>query len=361
MTPSAFQTAVLDWYDQHGRKDLPWQQDISPYRVWVSEIMLQQTQVSTVIPYFERFMATFPDVQALAAADTDAVLHHWTGLGYYARARNLHKAARQVVSDHNGVFPEDVTRLSELPGIGRSTAGAIASISMGLRAPILDGNVKRVLARFHAVAGYPGKTAVARELWTLAERYTPDTRVRDYTQVMMDLGATVCTRSRPACDRCPLAGHCQAHALGRETEFPGRKPRKALPERHTRMLLVEDADGRLLLEQRPPSGLWGGLWSPPQVDVSEDGADTTADWLAERGLEPVQRQQWDSFRHTFSHFHLHITPEHIRVRAGAGGQVAEASGQVWLAAGEAPSLGLAAPVARLLAQWRTHSSNEERQ
>ncbi|MGB1221832.1 MAG: A/G-specific adenine glycosylase [Alcanivoracaceae bacterium] len=355
MTPKAFQRAVLTWYDRHGRKDLPWQQDITPYRVWVSEIMLQQTQVSTVIPYFERFMASFPDVQALASAETDAVLHHWTGLGYYARARNLHKAAQQVVEEHDGEFPGSVEQLTSLPGIGRSTAGAIASISMGVRAPILDGNVKRVLARFHAVPGYPGKTAVAQALWALAEHYTPNARVRDYTQVMMDLGATVCTRSRPACGECPLSGACEAHARGTETEFPHRKPRKTLPQRRTQMLLVEDPEGRLLLEKRPPSGLWGGLWSPPQVDDSE----AAENWLAERGLEPLTQQAWDSFRHTFSHFHLDITPHHIRVKPGPAGDVADSAEQVWLAPDAAPSLGLAAPVARLLAQWRQHSSNEE--
>src|SRR5690606_34704110 len=258
VTPKQFQRAVLGWYDQHGRKDLPWQQQITPYRVWVSEIMLQQTQVSTVIPYFERFMHRFPDVQALARAPVDDVLHHWTGLGYYARARNLHKAAQKVAQEFAGEFPADIDALTSLPGVGRSTAGAIASLAMNLRAPILDGNVKRVLARFYAIDGYPGERAVEQQLWHHAENLTPHTRLREYTQVMMDLGATLCTRSKPRCDDCPLQKSCRAFADNSMHLYPGRKAKKALPTRRTWMLLLEDAEGRVLLEQRPPAGLWGG-------------------------------------------------------------------------------------------------------
>jgi A/G-specific adenine glycosylase len=212
MRSEQFSSAVLDWYDRHGRHDLPWQQGITPYRVWVSEIMLQQTQVSTVLNYFDRFMASLPTVEALASAPEDEVLHLWTGLGYYTRARNLQKTAKIVVAEYGGEFPRDVEKLVELPGIGLSTAGAIASLSMGLRAPILDGNVKRVLARFTAQEGYPGEPKVAKQLWANAERFTPHDRVNAYTQAMMDLGATLCTRSKPSCLLCPLEKSCEAHA-----------------------------------------------------------------------------------------------------------------------------------------------------
>jgi len=229
MQPTQFQRAVLAWFDQHGRKDLPWQRDLSPYRVWVSEVMLQQTQVATVIPYFERFMAAFPRVEALARADIDAVLHLWTGLGYYARARNLHRAAQLVVSDYQGRFPTELEPLQALPGVGRSTAGAILSIACGGRAPILDGNVKRVLSRCFAVPGWYGQGAVAKRLWALAESYTPSERVADYTQAMMDLGATLCSRARPQCPRCPLQGSCLAWAAGEPQRYPESRPRKAVP------------------------------------------------------------------------------------------------------------------------------------
>ncbi|MFN3712381.1 MAG: A/G-specific adenine glycosylase [Alcanivoracaceae bacterium] len=344
MTPAAFRKAVLGWYEQHGRKDLPWQQNTTPYRVWVSEIMLQQTQVSTVIPYFERFMKRFPSVQKLAKAPQDEVLHLWTGLGYYARARNLHRAAQIVSSDYAGQFPADVDALAALPGIGRSTAGAIASISMNLRAPILDGNVKRVLTRFHAVAGWPGEKAVEARLWAIAEQYTPAQRVRDYTQVMMDLGATLCTRSKPRCSDCPLAKQCQAFAAGEVHLYPGKKPSKATPVRQTLMLLLENPDGEILLEQRPPSGLWGGLWCPPQI--SDDSELEQA--LAARNLRSARLQTLPSFRHTFSHFHLDITPLRIRVKSVARG-VKETSRQRWVQHHQPGELGLAAPIKKLLA------------
>jgi A/G-specific adenine glycosylase len=344
MTPVAFRKAVLGWYDRHGRKDLPWQQDITPYRVWVSEIMLQQTQVSTVIPYFERFMARFPTVQKLAKAPQDEVLHLWTGLGYYARARNLHRAAQIVTSEHRGKFPVHVEALAALPGIGRSTAGAIASISMNLRAPILDGNVKRVLARFHAVAGWPGEKAVENRLWAIAEQYTPTQRVRDYTQVMMDLGATLCTRSKPRCGDCPLARHCQAFANDEVHLYPGKKPSKATPVRQTLMLLLENPAGKILLEQRPPSGLWGGLWCPPQINDDSELEQA----LAARSLTAARRQTLPPFRHTFSHFHLDITPVRIRVKPAHQG-VKDSSRQRWVPHQQPGELGLAAPIKKLLA------------
>ncbi len=341
----SFAGRVLTWFDQHGRKDLPWQHDTSPYRVWVSEIMLQQTQVRTVMPYFARFMQRFPDVQALAAAPIDEVLHLWTGLGYYARARNLHRAAQQVCSEHAGDFPRDLEGLQSLPGIGRSTAGAILAIAFAQRASILDGNVKRVLARYHAVAGWPGETTVHRQLWDFAEQHTPRQRVADYTQAMMDLGATLCTRSRPRCADCPLQGSCSAHAQGREGEFPGKKPRKVLPVRSTVFLILRDRQGHVLLQQRPASGIWGGLWCFPELDSVE----AAAPWCRDRlGREPSATLPGSPFRHTFSHYHLDIQPLHVQL-AIQPEAVMEASDQLWYNVQKPLEIGLAAPVARLLA------------
>ncbi|GGJ83634.1 A/G-specific adenine glycosylase [Pseudomonas matsuisoli] len=342
MTPQQFAPAVLAWYDRHGRKDLPWQQGITPYRVWVSEIMLQQTQVSTVLDYFDRFMESLPTVQALAEAPEDEVLHLWTGLGYYSRARNLHKTAKAVVAQHDGEFPKSVEALCELPGIGRSTAGAIASLSMGLRAPILDGNVKRVLARYSAQTGYPGEPKVAARLWDLAEALTPHERVNHYTQAMMDLGATLCTRSRPSCLLCPLERGCEAHMLGRETDFPVPKPRKTLPQKRTLMPMFLSDENEVLLYRRPSAGLWGGLWSLPEVDGPESlGA------LADRfGLQLGERQPLPVLIHTFSHFQLAIEPWLIALEEPPS-TVTEAD-WLWYNLATPPRLGLAAPVKKLL-------------
>ncbi|WP_444899526.1 A/G-specific adenine glycosylase [Microbulbifer sp. VAAC004] len=346
MTPKQFQNAVLKWFDKHGRKDLPWQQNINPYRVWVSEIMLQQTQVSAVIPYFERFMQSFPTLESLANAPLDKVLAHWSGLGYYARARNLHRCAQTVLQEHGGEFPQDVEALTELSGIGRSTAGAIASISMGLRAPILDGNVKRVLARFHAVEGWPGKSAVANQLWELAETYTPDKRVNDYTQVMMDLGATLCTRSKPRCEECPLKKSCVAHAQGNPQDYPGKKPRKEKPVRSATLLLLE-YQGEIYLEQRPASGIWGGLWCPPQAEDAKA-------WLKQQRWRASEIHTLPLLRHTFTHFHLDITPLWVQLDK-VPAQVAE-SGAGWYKlrqlnrARAAQELGLPAPIVKLAKQ-----------
>ncbi|WP_106475852.1 A/G-specific adenine glycosylase [Phytohalomonas tamaricis] len=338
-----FQSRTLEWFDQYGRTHLPWQQQKSPYRVWVSEIMLQQTQVATVIDYYQRFMARFPDVQALAAASQDEVLHLWTGLGYYARARNLHKAARQVVDEFNGEFPtHSVEALSSLPGIGRSTAGAIISISTGQRAAILDGNVKRVLTRLHAVEGWPGKPQVERTLWDLAERYTPDSRVADYTQAMMDLGATLCTRRRPSCLLCPFADVCVAHARGEEHGFPQGKPKKTLPVRAAYMLLLHDEAGAVWLEQRPSTGLWGGLWGFPEFNDLE----ALQLWIDRYAPQAVLDKPWGGFTHTFSHFRLDITPCPARL-GRAFDQVTE-TGQLWYNPKQPVNIGLAAPVKALL-------------
>jgi A/G-specific adenine glycosylase len=341
MSPSDFASAVLAWYDQHGRKDLPWQQGITPYRVWVSEIMLQQTQVSTVLGYFDRFMAALPTVKDLAEAAEDEVLHLWTGLGYYTRARNLQKTAQIVMAEHGGEFPRSVEALTELPGIGQSTAGAIASLSMGLRAPILDGNVKRVLARYTAQEGYPGEPKVAKQLWEAAERFTPQQRVNHYTQAMMDLGATLCTRSKPSCLLCPLKSGCQAHLLGLEIRYPIPKPRKALPQKRT-LMPIFTRNGEVLLYRRPSSGLWGGLWSLPELDDLQ-GLDNLA---SRHGLQLGEQNELPGLTHTFSHFQLAIEPWLVRVNA-APSNVAEAD-WLWYNLATPPRLGLAAPVKKLL-------------
>ncbi len=345
-SPPPFHQRLLRWFDRNGRHDLPWQSPRDPYRVWVSEIMLQQTQVSTVIPYFERFMARFPDVAGLAAADLDAVLHLWTGLGYYARARNLHRAAGVIVAEHGGCFPADFEAVLALPGIGRSTAGAILAQALDQRHAILDGNAKRVLARHRAIAGWPGQKAVEKALWAAAEDCTPHARVADYTQAIMDLGATVCTRARPDCAACPVNADCAARAEGRQADFPGRRPRKALPERHTRMLLLRDAEGRVLLEQRPPAGIWGGLWSlpecPPEADLHAWSRETL-------GVELDAVRDGAALSHTFTHFRLHIQPVHARLHdPAAGGGIMEAAARVWYNTRLPASLGLPAPVKTLL-------------
>ena len=342
---NTFATKLLDWFDHHGRKDLPWQQAINPYRVWVSEIMLQQTQVKTVIPYYERFMAKFPTVDRLANASPDEVLHQWTGLGYYARARNLHATAQSVMNEYNGEFPSTTGELESLPGIGRSTAAAIVSICTGKRAAILDGNVKRVLARCFQVEGWPGSTQTAKVLWEHAERLTPDERVADYTQAIMDLGAMICTRSSPACLHCPFVQDCEAQINGSIKDYPGKKPKKAIPVRTTHMLIIHQ-NGELLLEQRPPSGLWGGLWS---LIEAQDRAEieTRIDSL---GLRITTQEDQLAFRHTFTHFHLDITPVLINV-SGDGG-VADSDRLVWFDPRQPLEIGLTRPATRILAeQW----------
>lgn len=352
MSKFKFAEAVLSWFDEHGRKHLPWQQDITAYRVWLSEIMLQQTQVSTVIPYFETFLRSFPTVEDLANAPLDEVLHLWTGLGYYARARNLHACAKQVVEEYGGEFPRSVEALSSLPGIGRSTAGAIYSISWDLPAAILDGNVKRVLARFHAVDGWPGQTAVAAQLWEHAEKHTPKRRNAHYTQAMMDLGATVCTRTRPQCNACPLQSACAGHAGGQPDRYPGKKPPKALPVRHVQMLILRNRDGEVLLEQRPPQGIWGGLWSFPEVAIDAD----PQQWAEDHYGAAALTETWATVRHTFSHYHLDITPVCLELKGTPGGVMAD-NQRLWYNTAQPPSVGLAAPIKRLLEQLdRQHPS-----
>ena len=305
---------LLRWHAQHGRHDLPWQQPRTPYRVWISEIMLQQTQVRTAIPYFNAFMASFPDLQSLAAATLDAVLSRWAGLGYYARARNLHKTARIVASCHDGKLPEDLESLQALPGIGRSTAGAILAMGYQRRAAILDANVKRVLCRHEAVRLWPGSAAASRALWTIAETHTPLEQIADYTQAIMDLGATVCTARRPSCDRCPLQGSCKALRCNLVDQLPVRKAARVLPVRHRWAFFRLRDDGRIYLQRRAPVGVWGGLWSLPESDASGT-ADAAREavrrgWLDDHELPEVLPE----IRHTFSHYHLVLHPLMIRTR-----------------------------------------------
>ena len=344
LSPEAFSRRLLHWFDDHGRKHLPWQQQPTPYRVWVSEIMLQQTQVATVIPYYDRFLARFPEIRTLADAPLDEVLQLWSGLGYYARARHLHRAAGIVRDRYDGEMPLDFAALAQLPGIGRSTAGAILALAAGQRQPILDGNVKRVLARFHAIEGWPGRAEVLATLWELAERYTPTQRVAEYTQAMMDLGALLCSRSRPRCHACPLAEDCIAYRTGRQTAFPTPRPQRELPVRATRMLLLCTPAREVLLEKRPPTGVWGGLWSLPECPLDVDLDAWCRDHL---NLEVVEIQPWETVRHSFSHFHLDITPVYIRVQ-NPRPAVMEAERIVWYNIGQPDKRGLAAPVRRLL-------------
>ena len=339
-----FRRRVLDWFDEHGRKELPWQQPREPYRVWISEIMLQQTQVATVIPYFERFMARFPDLQSLALAPIDEVLHHWSGLGYYARARNLHRCAREVQAQYAGTLPQAQSALEALPGIGRSTAGAIRSLGQDQTAAILDGNVKRVLARCYAIDGWPGSSAVLKRLWALSEALTPTDRCADYNQAMMDLGALVCTRSRPACQRCPLADDCQALSQGNPTAYPGAKPKKPIPVKSTRMMILRDRQGRILLQRRPPSGIWGGLWSLPECPTEAD----VVQWCREQiGCEIGRQRPLTQRRHTFSHFHLDIQPIRAPIK-NPSLRVMDGDEWVWYNLSQPDNRGLAAPIARIL-------------
>jgi len=342
---NAFSTKLLAWFKDHGRHNLPWQKDKTPYKVWVSEIMLQQTQVSTVIPYFERFMTAFPTVKHLADAEEDAVLHQWTGLGYYARARNLHKTAQIIQQQFAGHFPDTVEKLSELPGIGRSTAGAIIASSMNKPAVILDGNVKRVLCRYFCIEGWPDQTATLKKLWTIAEDLTPRENCADYNQAIMDLGASLCSRTRPACELCPFNDACQAFRTGQTDRFPQKKPKKKLPVRSTTMLVLHANEGqKILLEKRPASGIWGGLWSLPEIP-SGDSPDPFLMMHGLRRQEPPQ--SWQPIRHTFSHYHLDITPMLITLEKFGGG-VMEKGRWHWYDLSNPSQVGLAAPVKKLL-------------
>ena len=338
-----FPRRLLAWFDHHGRHDLPWQQHPTPYRVWVSEVMLQQTQVATVIPYYQRFMRCFADIQALASATDDEVLAQWSGLGYYSRARNLHRSAQLVRDEHGGVFPETFDEVLALPGIGRSTAGAILAISGAQHHAILDGNVKRVLSRYHAIEGWPGKREVEQQLWQLATAHTPRRRIADYTQAIMDLGATLCSRSRPACGDCPMQTDCKAHSQQRVADFPGRKPRKSLPVKQLMMPVVLNERSEVLLEKRPPSGIWGGLWSLPECDNDEE----FDHWCETHGCNADSIEPLPPFKHSFSHYHLMIQPCPLRLQ-GANHRIADAASMAWQPLSELDQLGLPSPIKKLL-------------
>ena len=321
----SFAPRLLSWFDQHGRSGLPWQSPRTPYRVWLSEIMLQQTQVTAVIPYFEKFIARFPDITALAEAEHDEVMRHWAGLGYYARARNLHAAARQVRDAHAGVMPSTFEQIVALKGVGRSTAAAILAQAFDEPAAILDGNVKRVLARWAGIEGHPTEAAVNSRLWSLAESLLPLTRAADYVQAQMDLGATLCTARKPACMRCPLSADCIAQATRRTAELPTRKPRKARPHREAWLILAEDAEGRVLLEQRPGAGIWGGLWCPPVITLGDDRQHILRSRF---GLALQGEESGETIEHQFTHFDLSLHP--LRARAALlPDAIAELGPTVW--------------------------------
>ena len=346
LTPEQFTERLLAWFEIHGRHHLPWQQNRTPYRVWISEVMLQQTQVATVIPYFERFMARFPNVESLATAPLDEVLHLWTGLGYYARARNLRACAQVLAAHHGGEFPDGIEAVMALPGIGRSTAGAILALAHGMRQPILDGNVKRVLARWHGIDGWPGEAKTQSQLWKFAEAHTPEDRIADYTQAIMDLGAGVCTRSKPRCADCPVNKGCIAHRDGLTAALPVRKPARALPTRQTIMLLLRDSRGRVLLERRGPTGVWAGLWSLPEAS-DEQTAKLEIARVHDIATSAIVFQALPAFTHGFSHYRLDVTPLALTMEPSA--HVADHDDKRWLQPVEAAVLGLPAPVRKLIA------------
>jgi A/G-specific adenine glycosylase len=344
-----FADRLLAWWDRHGRKDLPWQHPRTPYRVWVAEIMLQQTQVSTVIPYFERWMQRFPDIAQLAQAPLDDVLAQWAGLGYYARARNLHRAAQMCLQQYDGTLPLTSAELSALPGIGRSTANAIVSQATDQPAAVLDGNVRRVLARHAMVEGWPGSTAVQSILWREAETHLPQHRGADYTQAIMDLGAMVCSRTAPGCEQCPLNTDCRARAAGAVQRYPGAKPQTKVHDRQVFMLIVHDHVRGVLLERRPPAGIWGGLWSLPE-------AENLAELEHRTGLVLADAERLPARLHRLTHLRMHIQP--LLLRTVRPAQVKYCTEQRWMVLGGREALGVPKPVARLLREVLTSSSTE---
>jgi A/G-specific adenine glycosylase len=357
----SFSAAVIAWQKQHGRHALPWQGTRDPYRIWLSEIMLQQTQVAAVIPYYQRFLERFPDLPTLAAAPAEQVMAHWSGLGYYSRARNLHQCAQRLMAEHGGIFPDDPVMLAQLPGIGRSTAAAIAAFSYGARAAILDGNVKRVFARVFGIDGYPGAKPIEDQLWRRAEALLPAQGIESYTQGLMDLGATLCSRSKPSCSTCPLASRCVALATQRVHELPQRKPKKVLHEKQTAMLLVFDRN-QVLLEQRPASGIWGGLLSLPELAIEHVGGNEPAvepsPLALARALAPfgdiAGYERLPSFQHVFTHFKLRIWPYRIRLERRL--QLAGQDAYVWYGLERLAQAPLPAPVKKLLLDLVTNQA-----
>jgi A/G-specific adenine glycosylase len=344
-----FSADLIAWQKQHGRHTLPWQNTRDAYRVWLSEIMLQQTQVSAVTPYYLRFLERFPDCASLAAAPAEDVMSLWSGLGYYSRARNLHQCAKQVVAQYGGKFPADPVLLAELPGIGRSTAAAIAAFSYGARAAIMDGNVKRVFARVFAIDGFPGEKSVENAMWQRAEALLPEHDLEAYTQGLMDLGATVCTRGKPLCHACPFSPRCLALQQDRIAELPVRKPKKAIPEKSTVMLVVAHK-GQVLLEQRPAHGIWGGLLSLPEMTAPEEPSGKLPSAAVQRAIAPygeiAECEQLAPFSHTFTHFKLHIAP--LRISLARRFEMAAEQGAVWYETGRLADAPLPAPVKKLL-------------
>jgi A/G-specific adenine glycosylase len=336
----SFAARLIRWHKRHGRHDLPWQQTRDPYRVWLSEIMLQQTQVTTVIPYYLRFLERFPDLASLAAAPGEEVMGLWSGLGYYARARNLHGCAKAILEHHGGEFPRDPETIATLAGIGRSTANAIAVFCFRARAPILDGNVKRVLCRHAGIEGFPGAPSVEKELWQLAESLLPAKAVDTYIQAQMDLGATICTRTRPDCAACPLREDCIAQRDGRTSELPAARPRKPVPEKEVTLLLFRQGK-RILVEPRPPTGIWGSLWSLPEM-ASESGASKAA---SRRGLRIIAQKKLPTLTHTFTHFRLRMHPLLCEVEAIPQAASNDAR---WLGRRQLASAPLPAPIRKLL-------------
>ncbi|MCK7595276.1 A/G-specific adenine glycosylase [Pseudomarimonas salicorniae] len=343
MEHAEFAPRLLDWFERHGRHDLPWQHPRSPYRVWVAEIMLQQTQVATVIPYFQRFVDALPTLPLLAAANEDTVLALWSGLGYYSRARNLRAAAKRCATEHEGSLPDDLEALQALPGIGRSTAAAIRAQAFGRPDAILDGNVKRVLCRLFGIEGWPGERRIEQQLWTLAASLMPDERCADYTQAIMDFGATLCSRARPACAICPFSDDCEARLSSRVDSLPTPRPRREVPQRECSMLVLCDPDGRLLLQRREGSGVWQGLWSLPQFEAAEAARDFAVSLGARddgRPLEPVE--------HAFTHYRLRIHPLRFDLPGRSAPRIGDNPATRWITRSELLELGLPAPVRRLV-------------
>lgn len=318
MGQDLFSRRLLNWFDQHGRHDLPWQQQPSLYRVWVSEIMLQQTQVYTVIPYYARFMQRFPDINSLAVTSQDEVLKYWAGLGYYARGRNLHKAAQFIEIEHGGCFPEKIDAVQALPGIGQSTAGAILALALNQRHPILDGNVKRSLCRYHGIEGYPGIKSIEKKLWELAEQHTPIDRPGDYTQAIMDMGATLCNRSRPDCAACPHQTDCVAFKQGCVQKLPTSRPKRVKPHKHRYMLILSDSDENVAAFKRPEKGIWGGLYSLPEFDGPQSCREFISHYASSHTMHHCTGAD---IKHSFTHFDLDITPVYLRFTPDSLSQV----------------------------------------
>ena len=349
-----FASRLITWQKIHGRHDLPWQNTTDPYAIWVSEIMLQQTQVTAVIGYYAKFMARFPTISALANATQDEVLQHWSGLGYYSRARNLHHAAQTIVDEHDGVFPQDFDTIQTLSGIGRSTAAAIASFAFHQVQTILDGNVKRVLTRHFAISGWPSTPKVEKSLWLLAEKLLPQSDMVAYTQGLMDLGATICTRSKPKCTLCPLNDSCLAREQNLTSVLPTSKPKKSIPEKNTTMLILRQGN-EVMLVKRPPTGIWGGLWSFPEHDeIAETTSDYAAVVMDQFGISAIANKALPTVSHAFTHFKLHIKPQPLAVTKQAP-QPREA-GFIWLSIEDAIGAAIPTPIRNILLSLLKHPS-----